>query len=182
MVWKIYKDGRRRKAVTRQCLHCKSSFTTLYTEIKKGYGKFCSTACSFKHRTRVVSFKCAVCKTVFVRQSSAIKKSKSGLRFCSKKCKGQAQHIRVGFEQMLPSHYGTGNTHYREKFVGCVMKCSRCGYAEFACSVEVHHKDGNRANNASDNSCLLCANCHRSLHLDLWKSASVPSVATGSVS
>jgi hypothetical protein len=40
--------------------------------------------------------------------------------------------------------------------------CESCGFiAEDSCQLDVHHKDGNRKNNNSDNLETLCANCHR---------------------
>ena len=44
-------------------------------------------------------------------------------------------------------------------------KCSRCGWCEVNTEVgypmlEIHHKDGNRANNTFGNLVVLCPNCH----------------------
>lgn len=169
MIWKTCKDSRRRQAVHKKCEQCGKSFIALLGEVKKGRGKFCSTDCFFKSRKRAAELSCAFCKTTFSRSTSAIKKSKSGLRFCSKKCKGAAQRLGTGFDLMLPPHYGTSKINYRSKFDGAEMKCSRCGYDEFSCSVEVHHIDGNHHNNTTENLQLLCANCHRGWHNNLWK-------------
>jgi len=40
-------------------------------------------------------------------------------------------------------------------------KCSSCGTTE---NVEIHHKDGNRKNNAIENLVLLCHRCHMQKH------------------
>lgn len=50
-----------------------------------------------------------------------------------------------------------------------IDKCARCGYNEFPCSLQVHHKDSDRDNNNTDNLILLCANCHTALRYDRWK-------------
>lgn len=50
-----------------------------------------------------------------------------------------------------------------------IDKCARCGYNEFKCSLQVHHKDSDRDNNNIDNLILLCANCHTALRYDKWK-------------
>lgn len=42
-------------------------------------------------------------------------------------------------------------------------KCENCGLSEWLgqpISLEVHHRDGNRANNTIENFQLLCPNCH----------------------
>lgn len=50
-----------------------------------------------------------------------------------------------------------------------IDKCARCGYNEFPCSLQVHHKDSDRDNNNTANLILLCANCHTALRYDRWK-------------
>lgn len=169
MIWKTCKDGRKKRAVNKKCEQCDSPFVALLGEVKKGRGKFCSPACFFKSRSCAIELICAFCKTAFSRRRSTLKKSKSGLRFCSKKCKGDAQRLGAGFDGILPPHYGTGKVNYRSKFDGAKMKCARCGYEEFSCSVEVHHIDGNHNNDVAENLQLLCANCHRGWHNNLWK-------------
>jgi glutamine synthetase len=43
--------------------------------------------------------------------------------------------------------------------------CERCGFEPVvARQLEVHHRDGDRANDAADNRVTLCANCHRLAH------------------
>lgn len=98
--------------------------------------------------------------------------SRHGIYFCSRTCKDKGQRLG-GIKVIQPDHYGTGKTEhrYRERFLssGGVLKCSRCGYDEFPCSVEVHHKDEDRQNAALENLVPLCANCHRGLHNNLWQ-------------
>lgn len=43
--------------------------------------------------------------------------------------------------------------------------CEECGWSRInpstgTCPVQIHHKDGNRSNNASENLIVLCPNCH----------------------
>ena len=45
------------------------------------------------------------------------------------------------------------------------LDCQICGFSPVdLCQMDVHHKDGNHANNSEDNLQLLCANCHRLEH------------------
>lgn len=39
--------------------------------------------------------------------------------------------------------------------------CEACGFEGHACQLDVHHKDGNHANDEPSNLQTLCANCHR---------------------
>ena len=60
-------------------------------------------------------------------------------------------------------------TYYRNLFTEAELVCSRCGYDEFSCAVEIHHKDKDRTNNDKENLIPLCACCHRGLHNNKWK-------------
>lgn len=43
--------------------------------------------------------------------------------------------------------------------------CERCGFEPVhSCQLDVHHRDGNHANNEISNLETLCANCHRLTH------------------
>jgi len=155
-----------RPGIRVNCLQCGHRFTTYAAPSKRA--KFCSHECAHVYKTKeLVKLECAQCKNVFFRRSSAIGDSKSGLRFCSKKCKGRAQRIG-GIKEIMPPHYGTSSLEYRGRFDPAELICSRCGYKEFNCSVEIHHKDKNRQNNAKENLIPLCANCHRAFHNNLW--------------
>jgi hypothetical protein len=71
----------------------------------------------------------------------------------------------------MPPHYGTasGIRSYRKQFQKEELICHRCGYAEFNCSVSIHHIDRDRMNNNKENLLPICANCHTSLHNGEWQ-------------
>lgn len=159
-------SGRRRKAEQVKCEFCGTDFLSPTAPSQRC--KFCSLSCATKSRLHQISLVCAGCSTTFVRPASYLRaKSKSGLRFCSKACKGQAQRLG-GIEAIMPAHYGTSKERYRSEFSDSELVCKRCGYHEFTCSVEVHHKDGDHDNEQKSNLVPLCANCHRGLHNGLW--------------
>ena len=150
----------------RKCKNCEEEFEARKSEVKRKRGKFCGLSCSAiygnKHREKPEpNVTCAYCNNNFYKINSRLNISKSGLHFCSRKCKDTAQRLG-GIKEIQPSHYGTGKTHYREKVrreLG-INKCSKCGYDEHSEILEVHHKDRNKNNNKLDNLEVLCPNCH----------------------
>lgn len=160
----ITADGKKRKAESYTCENCSKSFTK--RKQKGRTPKFCSKECqSASHN---VECKCCGCGKDFTKRKSTLSKSRSGLYFCSRSCKDKAQKIG-GIKEIQPSHYGTATeNNYRQKFDEEELVCSRCGYKEFACSVEIHHIDHNRLNNEKSNLIPLCANCHSAYHHRRW--------------
>jgi endogenous inhibitor of DNA gyrase (YacG/DUF329 family) len=154
-------DGKKRKAEEYQCLYCKNTF--LKRKRKNRAYKFCSEKCQYDYTH--IECECAQCHKVFQRKKSSLFKSKSRLYFCSRACKDTAQKLD-GIKEIHPSHYhtGTGRTTYRNKFDESELFCRRCGYKEFSCSVEIHHKDHDRDNNNNENLIPLCSNCHNGYH------------------
>jgi hypothetical protein len=83
-----------------------------------------------------------------------IRRQGTGWR-CSTKDKDRGRHRRT-------------NDAYRG-FKG--VECERCKFQpEHQCQLDVHHIDGNHANNDPVNLMTLCANCHR---LATWTLAGV---------
>lgn len=60
------------------------------------------------------------------------------------------------------------DSNYRKLFTKSELICSRCGYDEYDCSVDIHHIDHNRLNNDKSNLLPLCSNCHQALHCNKW--------------
>ncbi len=155
--------------IINKCETCSATFRANIKEIKRGNGRFCSLSCSSSRKRVKNNTTCANCGTGVYRNTSKQKGSKSKLFFCSRSCKDSAQKLG-GISEIMPKHYGTGKESYRKKFDVSLLECSRCGYNEFSCAVEIHHKDEDRNNNTIDNLLALCANCHRGLHNNKWVS------------
>lgn len=154
-----------------KCQHCNSDFNPPQRELNRGNGKFCSRKCGNKGKRHPLtghrsSLLCALCAKPFVRLTSNLYKSKSKLRFCSRKCKDIAQRLG-GIKEIQPPHYGIANGEYSYRDVAFrhyPKKCNRCGYDKYPSILRVHHIDRNRQNNHPSNLEVLCPNCHEEDH------------------
>lgn len=165
-VWFVEKNRKRRKGIAKTCLNCSKEFVT---RADKKSPIYCGMKCSQESQRKKEQVVCSQCGVKFYKTPSKMRGSKSGLFFCSKKCKGKAQRIG-GIKEIMPPHYGTSTRNYRELYEGDFI-CRRCGYEEFSCGVEIHHIDGDRKNNSPENFMPLCACCHRALHQKLWENS-----------
>lgn len=108
-----------------------------------------------------------IVKPNFIKNKSKRANSKSGLYFCCRECKDQAQRIG-GIKEIMPLHYGEGHfADYRKLAIrNKSTVCERCNYDENIAAIVVHHKDRDRSNNSLENLEVLCANCHAIEHWD----------------
>lgn len=161
-----------RRLVDAVCLYCGNPFKVRQSETNKGRGKFCTHKCSLLYRnyqqkgkikTVRIRVNCAWCSKEFDVLPKRLAKSKSGLLFCSRKCKDEAQCIG-GIQAIQPPHYDNGESDYRKiAHHHLLYKCVHCGYDRFPI-LECHHKDSNRNNNQLENLEWLCPNCHDEQH------------------
>lgn len=125
--------------------------------------KMCSIILIIFVKNKSYNCICAQCNTAFYKSPSKLKSSKSGLVFCKRACKDQAQRIG-GITEIQPVHYGT-TEHYRTlAFKAYPNFCSMCGYFKHPEVLHIHHKDGDHSNNAIENLCIVCPTCHEETH------------------
>lgn len=159
-------SGRKRRGIERICPVCGKAFITRVDQPFETCGKECRWKLRSQKGSKTVI--CAWCKKECVKLKSKLKGSKSGLYFCCRSCKDQAQRLG-GIKEIMPPHYGTAEeTGYRSKFSTNELYCRRCGYKEFTCGVDVHHIDKDHSNVEKENLIPLCSPCHRGLHWGLW--------------
>ena len=154
--------------ITVKCLKHNHIFETKYENVRRDNRKHhICPICQEEDKNRdKIKCICDYCGKEFLRTPSKLEKSKSGLHFCSRECKDNAQRMGSGkdFDNMRPDHYGTTTKNYREKaFKEYSHECAVCGYNEDKDILEVHHIDENRENNEIDNLIILCPICHRKL-------------------
>lgn len=156
-------DGKRRKLYWLSCEQCETLFLSpRYNGPKYRARKYCSNECrKMANPSKIHDLVCDNCGAPFQRTQSYLKKSKSGLRFCSRKCKDEAQRLDSHNPEIHPPHYGTGEGTYRDVAKrNHPLRCNRCGYNEIVGILKVHHKDRNRRNNKPENLEILCPTCH----------------------
>lgn len=162
------KYGASRKGIMFECSHCKKDYIRRVDRINTTSKVYCSRKCAEKSRKlgRMVSLCCAYCDKSFEKDSHDMKKSKSGLRFCSKRCMDTAKRGEsvLNFKSSL---YNGGRGSYRRiAYSNYDHKCMDCNLS-FKPLLTIHHVDGNRKNNSLDNLEVLCRNHHNMRHMKL---------------
>ena len=128
----------KRKTVEKKCLNCDKKFEAKTSELARGFAKFCSLTCSakFNRRNRPKSkpnVQCALCNKEFYKKKSSLKNSRSGLFFCCRNHKDQAQKLG-GIKEIMPPHYGTAapeNNYRAVAFKKIPKVCNRCSYKKY---------------------------------------------------
>jgi hypothetical protein len=152
------------------CKYCNEPFNADAREVNRGNAKFCCKRHfhmwqrSLPKKELIPNVVCAGCGTKFYKNHSKQGKSKSGLFFCTRKCKDISQRIG-GLKEIQPKHYKEGVAAYRDiARRNTSHVCTICGYNEIPQILEVHHKDNNRQNNDKSNLEFLCPTCHATHH------------------
>jgi hypothetical protein len=159
--------------IKKNCPNCGEEFNADAKEVKRGNGKFCTRQCAnnFNAINRPkpeLNVECAWCHKKFHKTISHQINSKSGLFFCCRAHKDEAQRVG-GIQAIMPAHYGivSENTYRRIAFAVKPKVCERCGYDKHEAGIIVHHKDRNRDNNDISNLEVLCAICHAIEHWEI---------------
>lgn len=150
---------RYKNRISKTCARCGKPFDVPSCLARQ---RFCSTHCAHEATQDRVVVTCATCGKPVKRAKNKLKNSRSGVYFCNRKCKADAQRVG-GIKQILPPHYGTGNgvRSYRERGLDAFGEvCGRCGYDADPVMLDVHHKDGDRTHNELQNLIVLCVWCH----------------------
>ena len=91
--------------------------------------------------------------------------------FCSNKCQGEFNYKKYierwknGGEDGMKGMYGISNHIRRYMLEKTEFRCERCHWGEMnpytnTIPLEIHHIDGDYANNKESNLQVLCPNCH----------------------
>ncbi len=156
--------------IEKDCLNCQEKFQASVREVNRGNAKFCNLKCAAEYNGKnrikpdhTPNVKCALCAKEFFMTTSKQSISKSGLYFCCREHKDEAQRIG-GIKEIHPSHYGTTKCYRDIAFREKEKRCERCGYDKHQAAIVVHHRDRNRNNNFLSNLEVLCCNCHAIEH------------------
>lgn len=153
------KNGRKRTALEIECNSCGCKFLKRKDWIRDK--NYCNPQCSSVQLKTKVEVVCAKCSNIFLKRPSAIQASKSGLTFCSRKCKDDAQRLVNGFGALHPDHYGSTNRYRDIAYRVFPRKCMACSFFdEYPELMQVHHIDSDRNNNDISNLAVLCPTHH----------------------
>jgi len=147
-----------------KCLICGAGFYAKPSHQLRGWGKYCSAECRNKSQFKGKNFSCFTCKKDVYRSPLAIKKSKSGKYFCSKKCQTIWRNICL-YSGKNHFFWKNGESAYRRILKRSKRKeiCLLCNTIDDRILI-VHHLDKNRNNNDLNNLIWLCHNCHYLVH------------------
>lgn len=153
-----------------ECLVCSKERYTKPRDIKRGFGKYCSNSCKFEARKTGKYLDCPSCGLKVYRGLADIKKSKSGLFFCSRSCKATYFNKTNVFGKCREEHpnWVNGGTAYRKYALdvyglSCFSKedCPLVNVSLPKFMYEVDHIDNDHSNNDINNLQVLCVWCHR---------------------
>lgn len=151
--------------IKRKCLVCGKTIWIKKSNVKRGWGKYCSKKCQAKTQIRGKWLECDYCGKKIYRTPRDFRKSKSRSFFCSKKCHCSWENENTRCGENAPN-WVAGESAYRQllKRYGKSEKCRICGITDKRVLV-VHHIDSNRKNNKPENLEWLCRNCHCIVHI-----------------
>lgn len=162
----IDNQGKKRPAKKIICDSCGSEFLKSTRFLNKCKNNYCSRICASKGRDKKVTQVCSYCNKNFQRRASS--PSKSGLYFCTRKCKDVGQQIISNIKAIQPSHYGIGQGQYTYRYTALQhypKECEVCKYDKRTRLLQVHHIDSKRTNNKLENLVVLCPTCHWAITL-----------------
>jgi hypothetical protein len=152
--------GKKRYGLIKSCKYCCRDFIGRLNWAHKAV--VCSTFCKTEtQKVEPIELSCSWCNNLIYKEKNKLNNSRSGLYFCNRKCKEEAQQIG-GLEEIQPEHYKDGSASYSDRaFRYYGEKCCDCGLS-FRPVLSVHHIDGDRKNGKIENLEVVC-----SLHHDL---------------
>lgn len=148
-----------------KCGVCLKDFYVKPSQLRYGWGKFCSTTCRSKSQFKGEFVNCHTCKKRIYRSPKMITRSKSGKYFCSKSCQTLWRNsVYIGEKNV---NWVNGVSAYRNILVrnGKQPVCVLCKNTDERV-LNAHHIDHQRSNNNIENLVWLCLNCHYLVHHD----------------
>lgn len=142
-------NTKRRKVKLGTCIYCTSEFKQYNYENKK----FCSRKCFYESlRDQRPKHQCSNCSKEI--QTTKYRETRNEEYYCSKECYNNRR--KKNLKRLKRS----------TKFYNDLLENSscKCGISE-KFLLQIHHIDGDRNNNNSNNLEIVCANCHVRRHL-----------------
>lgn len=135
------------------------------SQLKYGWGKYCSVTCRNKSQLKGNMFKCFICGREIYRSPTEQRHSEGGKFFCSKLC--QTRWRNSYFSGEKHSNWKGGVATYRDILHNSnrIKVCIMCKIDNLLV-LTAHHIDHDRKNNKLSNLTWLCLNCHYLVHHD----------------
>jgi hypothetical protein len=128
---------------------CKTCGRVFTSNLVRQYPDYCSLAC-------IERSPCQLCGEIITGRA----KFQGGeRRFCSRRCANVVNRTLAGKKNYVVR--GFASTIRRHG----ALVCETCGDHN-PLHLDVHHQDGDHANNLDENLVTLCANCHAETHRD----------------
>lgn len=153
---KMYAEKKTGECITKTCVVCEKP-------LPRGNRKFCCIECRKKtQKQKSKELICEYCGKTFI--------GYKGRKYCCNDCSNASKNEkrvndwRIGKYVLNPNE--TVPDTIRNYLLNKVdYKCEECGFEGYnrksgKTILQVHHKDGNSANNNEDNLQILCPNCH----------------------
>ena len=107
---------------------------------------------------------CDKCKESVQKRKSLERWYRNGRKQNEKQYSDNGTYIKKGYNQK-----GTNNNNYKSNIanyrkISLEVNGSECNDCGSVSNILVHHKDGDRSNNAPSNLITLCKKCHQALH------------------
>jgi len=137
------------------------------TLIRQQKNFFCSHTCAdnFLKSPKTLHV-CANCGKEFTLNEYRTKrKQATPHRFCSRKCKDEAQCIGGTCPELTPQYKNGIHIYRKWAFAHYPHECAHCGWKKYPKILVVHHLDRDRKNNKIENLMILCPTCHA---FDTW--------------
>ena len=149
----------------KKCEICLKEFFPKPSNVRVGWGRFCSSTCHYLSARKGKMVYCDQCKKEIYRNQTKLAVSRSGKFFCTKSC--QTKWRNKYFSGKKHANWISGESTYRDVLLNNNIKqiCRRCKNKDHRVLV-VHHMDHDRKNYEVRNLLWLCHNCHFFIHYD----------------
>jgi endogenous inhibitor of DNA gyrase (YacG/DUF329 family) len=145
------------------CRICSRGFFAKPSNLKRGWGVYCSISCARKGKKTGKTVPCQICGRSIYRAPEKLARAKSKKYFCSKSCQAIWKNSRrLGEDHPNWKHgkYAYKSILHRNKVA---KLCGLCGTRDRRI-LAVHHIDHDHSNNKLSNLAWLCHNCHHLVH------------------
>ena len=148
-----------------KCDFCSKEIKVKQWSIDHYKTHFCDSKCHAEFKKKGKHLPCKVCDKVTYKNPAALRQTKSGFIFCSRKCSTIYSNKNVKVGKDSPNFKNGKGVQYRKfalEYYGhkCMNPNCPITFHIPVKMLDVHHKDEDRSNNKINNLEVLCVWCH----------------------